>query len=211
MLSRRRGTLVVHVWAVVVWLPLITMLSVERSLWVACIVPWAFANAITFLNLWSVLERVEEPAASVGRVLLEPMSTPALWRTLLPSCITIVMVQAGLGSLTVGHAWSAAALFSSGVMLFLVRQPLVRGAAKSRRRFSQFFVAADGRSVFPDLDGIDARVAGGVWAGWAGGVSGAIVLAGGGGRKGNCELGLLGCGADAAGEGAPAGGAAEAF
>ena len=45
------GTLAVHIWAVVVWLPLITILSAERSLWISCIVPWAFANAIPFLNL----------------------------------------------------------------------------------------------------------------------------------------------------------------
>jgi hypothetical protein len=85
------GTLVVHIWAVVVWLPLITTLSAERSLWISCFVPWAFANAITFLNLWSKRPQDDEPEAYLARVLFQPPSTPPLWRALLPYCITIVV------------------------------------------------------------------------------------------------------------------------
>ena len=40
-------------------------------------------------------------------------------------------------SLAADHLWSAAALFSAGVLLFLVRHPFVWGSAKSRRRFSR--------------------------------------------------------------------------
>jgi hypothetical protein len=130
------GTLVVHIWAAVVWLPLITTLDAERSLWISCIVPWAFANGITFLNLWSKLPHDEEPVLARG--LLQPAPTPPLWQTLLPYCITVVMVQLGLGSLASGHPWSAAALMSAGLLLFLVRHPFVRGAAESRRKFSRF-------------------------------------------------------------------------
>jgi hypothetical protein len=130
------GTLVVHVWAAVVWLPLITTLDAERSLWISCIVPWAFANGVTFLNLWSKLSQEEESVPARG--LLQPAATPPLWRALLPYCITIVMVQAGLGSLASGHPWSAAALICAGLLLFLVRHPFVRGAARSRRKFSRF-------------------------------------------------------------------------
>jgi hypothetical protein len=90
------GTLAVHIWAAVVWLPLITTLCAERSLWISCIIPWAFANAITFLNLWSRLPQKDEPVAHAARVLFELPSTPPLWRTLLPYCITIVIVQVGL-------------------------------------------------------------------------------------------------------------------
>jgi hypothetical protein len=132
------GTLTVHIWAVVVWTPLITTLTAERSLWISCIVPWAFANAITFLNLWSTLPQDEEPVAPIGRVLLQPLSTPPLWRALLPYCITVVTVQAGLAALVTGHPWSATALISAGVMLFLVRHPFVQGMAKSRCKFSRF-------------------------------------------------------------------------
>ncbi len=131
------GTLVVHIWAVVVWLPLITILGAERSLWISCIVPWVFANGITFLNLWSKRAQEDESVACTTRFLFQPTSIPPLWRTLLPYCITIVMIQAGLAALTSGHTWSAAALLSAGVLLFLVRHPFVRGIAKSRRRFSR--------------------------------------------------------------------------
>jgi hypothetical protein len=132
------GTLTVHIWAAVVWLPLITTLTAERSLWISCIVPWAFANAITFLNLWSTLPQDDEPVAPIGRVFLQPIPTPPLWRGLLPYCITVVTMQAGLASLVTGHPWSATALISAGVMLFLVRHPFVQGMAKSRHKFSRF-------------------------------------------------------------------------
>jgi hypothetical protein len=132
------GTLTVHIWAVVVWLPLITTLTAERSLWISCIIPWAFANAITFLNLWSQFPQDEEPVAPAGRVFLQTPSTPPLWRTLLPYCITVVTLQTGLMSLATGHPWSATALISAGLMLFLVRHPFVQSLAKSRRRFSRF-------------------------------------------------------------------------
>jgi hypothetical protein len=131
-------TLTVHIWAVVVWLPLITTLTAERSLWISCIVPWAFANAITFLNLWSKLPQDDEPVAPSGRFFLQPLFTPPLWRALLPYCITVVTMQAGLVSLVTGHPWSATALISAGVMLFLMRHPCVRGMAKSQRKFSRF-------------------------------------------------------------------------
>src|ERR1700733_13071680 len=132
------GTLTVHIWAVVVWLPLITTLTAERSLWISCIVPWAFANAITFLNLWSKLPQDDEPVAPIDRVFLQPPSTPPLWRALLPFFITVVTMPVGLACLVTGHQWSATALASAGVMLFLVRHPFVQGMAKSRRKFSRF-------------------------------------------------------------------------
>jgi hypothetical protein len=131
------GTLAVHIWAVVVWLPLIATLSAERSLWISCIVPWAFANAITFLNLWSKPPQNEESAAPMARVLFQLPSVTPLWRTLLPYCIRVVILQAGLAALASSHPWSAAALLSAAVLLFLVRHPLVRNSAKSRRRFSR--------------------------------------------------------------------------
>jgi len=131
-------TLTVHIWAVVVWLPLITTLTAVRPLWISCIVPWAFANAITFLNLWSTLPGDDEPEAPIGRDFLQPPSTPPLWRALLPYCITVVMMQLGLASLVTGHRWSSTALISAGVMLFLVRHPFVQGKARSRRKFSRF-------------------------------------------------------------------------
>lgn len=131
------GTLAIHIWAAVAWLPLITILSAERSLWISCVVPWAFANAIIFLNLWSALRQDDEPEAPTGHSLFNVVPVLPLWRILLPYCITILTVQAGLTFLAFGHTWSAAALFSAGVLLFLVRHPFVSSTAKSRHRFSR--------------------------------------------------------------------------
>jgi hypothetical protein len=132
------GTLTIHIWAVTVWLPLITTLTAERSFWISCIVPWAIANAVTFLNLWSNLPQDDEPVAPAGRILLQPPSTLPLWRALLPYCIMVGTMQAGGAFLGTGHSWSGTALISAGVMLFLVRHPFVQGKAKSRRKFSRF-------------------------------------------------------------------------
>jgi hypothetical protein len=131
------GTLVIHIWAVVVWLSLITTLGAERSLWISCIVPWTCANAITYLNLWSRLPQDDEPAALADRNFLLLPSAQPLWKTLLPYCITIVVIQMGLACLTFGHPWSAAALISASLLLFLVRHPFVGGTPKSRHRFSR--------------------------------------------------------------------------
>ena len=132
------GSLTVHIWAVTVWLPVITMFTAEHSLWISCIVPWAAANAITFLNLWSCLPQEDAPAAFIGHTFLQPPSTRPLWRTLLPYCITVSTMQAGVAALSTGHSWSGTALMSASVMLFLVRHPFVQGKARSRRKFSRF-------------------------------------------------------------------------
>jgi hypothetical protein len=132
------GILVIHIWAAVVWLPLTTILSAERSLWISCLIPWACANGVTFLNLWSRLPREVEPAAYPDHVLFQLPPSPPLWRTLLPYCATVFILQLGLVSLGTRHPWSATALFSAGVLLFLLRHPLVHGIAVNRRKFSRF-------------------------------------------------------------------------
>jgi hypothetical protein len=131
------GTLVIHIWAIVVWLPLITTLGAERSLWISCIVPWTCANAITFLNLWSRLPQDDDPAAPADRLFLLLPSADPLWRTLLPYCISIVVIQAGLACMSVGRPWSAAALISASVLLFLIRHPFLGAMPKRRRSFSR--------------------------------------------------------------------------
>jgi hypothetical protein len=132
------GTLVLHVWAVTVWLPLVITLTAERSLWISCVVPWAVANAVTFLNLWSSLPQDNEPLSPTGRIPLQPYSTLPLWRVLLPHCIVAGAMQIGGVFLGTGHPWSGTALISAGVLLFFVRHPFFKGKVKSRRKFSAF-------------------------------------------------------------------------
>jgi len=131
------GILVVHIWATVVWVPLISILNAERSLWIACIVPWTLANGVTFLNLWSCLAHDADSEAAAAHHLFLPPPAPPLWRTLLPYCIAIVLVQVALVYLAAGHPWSAAALISAGVLLLLLRHPFVNNDARSRHRFSR--------------------------------------------------------------------------
>ena len=71
------------------------------------------------------------------RILFLPPPSTALWRTLLPWCITIVMMQTGAAVLVSGHPWSVSALFSAGIILFLVRHPFLRHLPRRRQGFSR--------------------------------------------------------------------------
>src|ERR1700761_1495802 len=125
------GILTIHIWSATMWLPLITTLT-ARSFWISCIVPWAVANAVTFLNLWSSLPQDDKPEGPAGRMLLQLPSTLPLWRALLPYCIVAGTMQAGAAFLGTGHSWSGTALISAGVMLLLMRHPFVEGKSKGR-------------------------------------------------------------------------------
>ncbi len=131
------GSLVIHIWAAVAWLPLIATLGAERSLWISCIVPWACSNAIVFLNLWSATPENDEPEVFASPLLFEVPQVRPLWRSLLPYAITVVTAQAGLVFLVAGHLWSAASLFSACLLLLFVRHPLVTATSRNRRRFSR--------------------------------------------------------------------------
>ena len=130
--------LTIHIWSATVWLPLITTLTAERSLWISCVIPWATANAVTFLNIWSSLPQPDEPVSPSGSILLQMPNAPPLWRALLPYCMMVGTMQGGVVFLGTGHLWSGTALITAAVMLFLVRHRFAEGKVRRRRRFSRF-------------------------------------------------------------------------
>ncbi len=108
-------------WIAVVWLPLVALLTYERSHWVAAIVPLA----AVFLTLFVVSHRRdegEEPAVveerNVARGLLWMDESPRLWRVLLPSLLIAVVLDGGVAMYAANHAWMAGVLFAVAAAYF---------------------------------------------------------------------------------------------
>ena len=136
-------------WIAVVWLPLVALLTYERSRWVAAIVPLA----AVFLTLFLVSRRREEedePAFVVrreaGRGLLWMDESPRLWRVLLPSLLIAVVMDGGAALYAANHAWMAGVLFAVAAAYFADRI-LSRTAAQVKVREGSVRRGAVGNSV----------------------------------------------------------------
>ena len=136
-------------WIAVVWLPLVALLTYERSSWVAAIVPLA----AVFLTLFVVSRRRDgecEPAAFVkremGRGLLWMDESPRLWRVLLPSLLIAVVIDGGAAMYAANHAWIAGVLFAMAAAYFTDRL-LSRTAAQVKVHEGSVRRGAVGNSV----------------------------------------------------------------
>lgn len=134
-------------WIAVVWLPLVALLTYERSSWVAAIVPLAAA----FLTLFIVSRRQDEDddaAQFVGcrAELLAVDESPRLWRMLLPSLIVAVVIDGGVALYAANHAWMAGVLFAVAAAYVTERQ-LTRTAARVKVRDESVRRGAAGNSV----------------------------------------------------------------
>jgi len=129
--------------------------------------PWGFANAVTFLNLWSKLPQDDEPVAPVAHVFLQPPSTTPLWRALLPYCITVFTLQSGLMLLLTGHPCPLPRFFPPASCCSSCVIHLSTARQKAAQVFS-LFAAADSRGLFPHLNGTHAVPSKGVWPAFSG-------------------------------------------
>jgi hypothetical protein len=136
-------------WIAVVWLPLVALLTYERSQWVAAIVPLA----AVFLTMFLVSRRRSEedefgfvverkPAPSV----LWMDESPRLWKVLLPSLLIAVVVDGGAALYATNHAWMAGALFAVAAAYFADRL-LSRTAAQVKVHQGSVRRGAAGNSV----------------------------------------------------------------
>jgi hypothetical protein len=121
-------------WIAVVWLPLVALLTYERSSWVAAMVPLAAA----FLTLFIVSRRQDEDEHAMPFVmqraeLLALDESPRLWRMLLPSLIMAIVLDAGAALYAANHAWMAGILFAVAAAYITERQ-LTRTAARVKVR-----------------------------------------------------------------------------
>lgn len=136
-------------WIAVVWLPLVALLTYERSAWVAVILPLA----AVFLTLFVVSRRrqeEEEPAfvveRRVSRGLLWMDESPRLWRVLLPSLLVAVTIDGGVAMYAANHAWMGGALFAVAATYFAGKL-LNRTAARVKVREGSVKRASVGNSV----------------------------------------------------------------
>jgi hypothetical protein len=134
-------------WIAVVWLPLVALLTYERSSWVAAIVPLA----AVFLTMFVVSRRWDEPEYEAGFVerrveLLAVDESPAVWRMLLPSFVVAVVMDGGFALYAANHAWMAGALFA-GAAAYLAERMLTRTAARVKVRDESVRRGATGNTV----------------------------------------------------------------
>jgi len=162
------GILTIHIWAVVVWLPLITMLGAERSLWVSCIVPLGLCQCRDVPQpLEQNFRRTMNPSLRSPMFSCNPPSTTPLWRALLPYWHHGFHLQSGL--MFAAH-WPSLVRYRASfrsVMLFLLRHPFVHGKAKSRRKFSRFSLLQTA-AVFSSSQRHSRRTFKGVWPAFSG-------------------------------------------
>jgi hypothetical protein len=105
------------VWLVIVWLPLLVLLTAEKSPWVALVMPVTAVFALLLLR-WRAgsLEPEPEMIADPSRQLLQLDEAPRLWRTLLPALGTALCAEVGLALLSASHAWMAGCLLGAGLV-----------------------------------------------------------------------------------------------
>lgn len=137
-------------WIAVVWLPLVALLTYERSAWVAMVVPLAGA----FLTLFVVSRRSVEADEAAGVLVLLKAEhgllwmdeSPRLWRVLLPSLLIALLIDGGVAAFAAEHAWMAGALLAM-VAAYFVDRLLSRTAAQVKVRESSVRRGATGNSV----------------------------------------------------------------
>jgi hypothetical protein len=136
-------------WIAIVWLPLVALLTYERSSWVAAIVPLV----AVFLTLFLVSRRREpedENRFPVHQVLRPEMlaldESPRLWRLLLPSLAVAVAINGGVALCAANHEWMAGCLFA-GAAVYICERLLSRTGAQQKVREESVRRGAAGNSV----------------------------------------------------------------
>ncbi len=106
-------------WIAVVWLPLVALLTAERSPWVAIVLPMTAVFA-TLLLKWRAAQAEVEDDFSLRYALpstrFQLLQSPPLWRILLPAAVTSIAAELGITLLAAGHGWGAGCLFGVGIV-----------------------------------------------------------------------------------------------
>ncbi|HEX4155675.1 MAG TPA: hypothetical protein VHY48_08690 [Acidobacteriaceae bacterium] len=136
-------------WIAVVWLPLVALLTYERSRWITAIVPLV----AVFLTLFVMSRRRGEEDADDWLVakharpeLFAVDESPPLWRVLLPVVVVAVAIDGGAALYVIGHAWLAGCLFA-GAAAYLCERLLSRTAGREKVREGSVRRGAAGNSV----------------------------------------------------------------
>jgi hypothetical protein len=112
-------------WIVVVWLPLLALLTAEHSPWVSLILPVTAIFAVLLLR-WrgaNASAQLEFEQAPEPRALFHIPERTELWRTLLPAAGAALALELGITMLAAGHAWTAGCLLGAAAIYPLRRFP----------------------------------------------------------------------------------------
>lgn len=139
-------------WLVVVWLPLLALLTAEHSPWVSLILPVTVVFAVLLLRWRSAraaqLEEELLPVFEVPRELFALDADRSLWRTLLPAVGTALALQLGCAMLAADHGWTAGCLLGAAAIYPLERWPGRRVDENARRRASSRAATANSLVVW---------------------------------------------------------------
>lgn len=102
-------------WIAVVWLPLLALLTYERSMWVAFVLPLTASFSALYLRSRWLRDEADEFSCVSGSAheLFALEETPRLWRVLLPSVVVAIVADAGIALLAAGHARFAGMLLAA--------------------------------------------------------------------------------------------------
>ncbi|WP_263378005.1 hypothetical protein [Granulicella paludicola] len=122
-------------WVAIVWLPLIALLTQERSPWVAAVLPVTAVFATVLLRKKDALN--EESGGSAVRMFENEMP---LWEIPRAAVVASVGLQIGITMLATSHAWTAGCLLAAAVIYpvdrWLERTNVVEGAISRWQRVS---------------------------------------------------------------------------
>jgi hypothetical protein len=105
-------------WCWIAWLPLLSLLTDERSIWVALLLPIMSAAVIVWLKHRSLAVRSDRRllATELRSVFVQPTAAPFLL-FLLPVLLTSLALQGGVGLLVARLDWLAGLALAAAVLL----------------------------------------------------------------------------------------------
>lgn len=108
-------TLIAGLWSTVAWLPFLTLLTSQDSLWIAATLPWMASCAVAFLKRSSA--HAEDRQVSRSFLAAELVDSCPFWRALLPSALASAALEGGVCALALQHPWIAGLLLAASMTL----------------------------------------------------------------------------------------------
>jgi hypothetical protein len=128
----RASGLLLELWSWIAWLPLLALLTGERSIWVALVLPAMTASATIYIKRRSVGAALPGPSEAPSAQLLHVPEEPPFLLTLLPMLLTSVLLQVGAIMLGARSDWLGAIMLAAASIVPVWR--ITRSRASSSRQ-----------------------------------------------------------------------------
>jgi hypothetical protein len=130
--QERAGGLLLELWSWVAWLPLLALLTGERSIWVALVLPAMTTSATIYMKRRSVSPASQDHPEAPRAQLLQVPEEPPFLLTLLPMLLTSVLLQVGAIMLGARSDWLGGTLLAAASIAPVWR--ITRSQASSSRQ-----------------------------------------------------------------------------